>query len=211
MTLPRALHVALDLAERPFLARAVRRQPLPPDVLTILKIAAGDEASRRVAAAATGKSAAAIREAAFLYVGHVLLADGADCYRVLGVAADAPQAELREHMRWLMKWLHPDRCTSAWEAAFAARVLSAWQEVKSPDRRARYDRLLSGKAERRHAWVPGIPRIAGPERSPRRTWTRGRAFAALAVVAVVSAMLLTPAQRPPDPAGGAATAGEAVE
>jgi len=188
-----ALHAAIALAERPILARAMRRLPLPPDVLALLKIAAGDAPTCRAATAATGRRQVTIRNAAVLYIQLVVLTANADSYRVLGAAADAAQQDLREHMRWFMKWLHPDRCTSAWESAFAARVLSAWQDVKSPDRRARYDRVRMAPQHGGRAWRPAIPWIAPATTARRRRRRRVPAIAvAAAVAAGVAALLLWP-------------------
>ena len=139
---PGALYVALDLAANPRLAAAMQRQALPPDVLDVIKIAAGSPQTCRQAEKLTGKKPDFIRQAAILYLQNILFASSADNYRVLGVAREAPSEEIRQHMRWLMKWLHPDRAPNQWDSAFAERVLGAWDELKSPARRAEYDRSL---------------------------------------------------------------------
>ena len=197
MARPGALHAALELVERPLLAKAMRRQPLPADVLTLLKIAAGDRPTMRAAIVASGRPPAAIREAAVLYIQNVLLAADANSYRVLGAATGAPHNQLREHLRWLMKWLHPDRCASAWESAFATRVLSAWQHLKSPDRRARYDRSLALRPAGKREGRRGVPWIAGPQQpapSPPLT-TRGRTIAVALALAGALVVLLSPNPR----------------
>ena len=38
---------------------------------------------------------------------------------------------MREHMRWLLEWLHPDRNSSDWESVYAERVIEAWREAKA--------------------------------------------------------------------------------
>lgn len=137
-----ALNMAIALADRPILAGVMRRQPLPPDILTLIKVASGCRETWRVAANVSKRNPKFLRTAAILYLQTVMFAPEADAYRVLGVPSDASQEQLREHLRWLMKWLHPDRTKSDWESAFVRRVLEAWQEVKSADRRARYDRKV---------------------------------------------------------------------
>jgi DnaJ-domain-containing protein 1 len=141
-----AVSLALELADNPSLARGMRRRPLPRDVLMLIKIAAEcPETSHRISLS-TRMPPQRIREAAILYLETVVLSSGASKYRLLGVTPDAPQALLREHMRWIMKWLHPDRTKSDWESTFVHQVLGAWQELKSPERRAQYDLKLAQSA-----------------------------------------------------------------
>jgi hypothetical protein len=80
-----------------------------------------------------------MREAAVFYVQQVLFAPGADSYRVLGVDSDADDDRIKEHYRWLVRWLHPDRNPDAWEAIYADRVNRAWQDLRTRDRRQRFD------------------------------------------------------------------------
>jgi hypothetical protein len=166
MARPGALHLALDLAAMPVLANIMQQQPLPRDVLEVIKIAARCPETTAHAERMTGRSAEIVRQAAMLYLQTILFAGGADHYRILGVAPAAPQDQIREHMRWLMKWLHPDRQRSAWEASFAARVLVAWDALKSPERRERYDRIRRVEQtrirSRRRQPPPRIPWISGP-------------------------------------------------
>ncbi|MGH6925256.1 MAG: hypothetical protein ACRED5_16105 [Propylenella sp.] len=125
----RALDLALDLARMPTLGEAMRTHPLPPDTLVVIRIAAGCSETSREAVRATGLSATAIRDACVFYLEHVLLASDADSHRILGVRPGAPRSEMREHMRWLLKWLHPDGNRNEWESVFAGRVLKAWREA----------------------------------------------------------------------------------
>lgn len=203
MTAPGALFLALDLAATPILAKAMRRQPLPGDVLGLIRIAAGDTEACRQAAVLAGRSPESVREAAILYLQHVLLAPNADNYRILGVGADAPHERVREHMRWMMKWAHPDRSRSDWESVFAERVLAAWHELKTPERRRHYDRSVGarhvavrrrGRSRRRAATAAhGPPRVTGPgaKAGPWRARLRRRlGLAGSAVVLPFAALFL---------------------
>ena len=142
MTASSAFRLAMALFRAPTLAGAMRQMPLPPNVLSLIKVAAGDQATIASAAQETGASADNVREAAVLFLQSVLLAPNGSHYRVLAVEPDAPQAQLRLHMAWLVKWLHPDRAGSQSESIFVNRVLSAWDAVKTPDRRETYDQML---------------------------------------------------------------------
>jgi hypothetical protein len=158
MTSPTALRLAFNLARKPGLAKAMRRQPLPPDVLVLIRIVAGSPETCRAAATATGKSLDVIKGAATAFLQQILFHESSDSYRTLGASPDASRETLREHLRWLMKWLHPDRNYDDWEIVFAERVLRAWEDVKSVERRAAYDRArkllvpsrMPGNARRLH-------------------------------------------------------------
>ena len=149
-----ALEVALALMRTPSMRVALRSRPLPDGVGEVVELAAG--ASERVAEAAvrSGESPEDVLEAARFYVREVLLFAGADAYRVLGVAADADDAQVKLHHRHLQQWLHPDRNEQGWESAFAARVNMAWAELRSPSRRAAYDATRALES----AGGPDVPR-----------------------------------------------------
>lgn len=194
-----ALYLALDLLHKPILAGPMREQRLPSDVLMLIKIAAGDSEAERRGLAMTSENRERIREAAVLYLQHVLLAPGTDNYRVLGVESDAPQQQLREHLAWLMRWLHPDRTRSEWDSVFAERVLAAWDALKTPERRARYDRSVNKRVQvkpraaslRRQRIalsahrIPWIPRKSGPSKDRQRTRRRGLALILIGATAVM--------------------------
>ncbi len=40
----------------------------------------------------------------------------------------------------LLKWLHPDSGVDQARSVFASRVIRAWEDLKTPGRRAAYDR-----------------------------------------------------------------------
>jgi hypothetical protein len=107
----------------------MRAHPAPADSLVVIRIAAGCPKTLRDAVRATGVGPDAVRDACVLYLQQIHFAPGADSYRVLGVRSDAPRSEMREHMRWLMTWLHPDENRGEWESVFAERVLRAWREA----------------------------------------------------------------------------------
>jgi hypothetical protein len=139
MTNNSTIWMALDLLQSPSGVKLLRAAPLPADVSTILRIAAGDEEASRQAVDATRHSANSIREAAAFYIEQILLHPDADYYRVLGARPEASAAELRRNMALLIRWLHPDQQNVAETSVFAARVTRAWSELKTEERRAAYD------------------------------------------------------------------------
>jgi hypothetical protein len=142
------IKLAIDLLHFPSQARSMRSAPLPDDVLILLCILAGDEGAIGGAAALTGRSPDTVREAAAFFIEQILLFPGADSYRVLGVRPDATYGELRRNMALLLRRLHPDRNCQAEQAVFAARVTRAWSDLKTPERRAAYDRQFTATAQK---------------------------------------------------------------
>ena len=132
MTGQHAIDLALDLARMPALARTSVVPPIPPNVVDLMRIAAANPQACQDAAAKTGEKIPVLIEAARFYLQQALFRPNADCYRILGVEPATPRATTRNHMRWLLQWLHPDH-NSSWDAVYAERVLKAWREVSTSD------------------------------------------------------------------------------
>jgi hypothetical protein len=141
-----AVRVAIDLVHVPSRVRLVRREPLPEGVLTVLQIAAGDEAAEIEAADAVGRPRELVRSAAAFFIEQILLGPNSDSYRVLGADRNATAAELRRNMALLLRWLHPDVDRKGLRSMFAGRVTQAWGTLKTPDRRAAYDKESAARA-----------------------------------------------------------------
>jgi len=137
-----ALNLAIELLYVPWRVRLVREQPLPEGVPLLLRVAAGDAESEEAAAKAAGRPREVVRQVATFFIEQILLAPGADSYRILGANPTATSAELRTNMALLMKWLHPDSAREGEQAVFATRLATAWNDLKTPDRRAAYDSAL---------------------------------------------------------------------
>jgi DnaJ domain len=135
------VRVAVDLLHFPSQVRRIRSASLPDEVVVLLRIASGDEETTSQAADAVGRSRETVREAAIFFVEQILLAPDADSYRVLGARPEATTGELRHNMVLLLRWLHPDRDRREERTVFAARVTGAWNDLKTEERRASYDRL----------------------------------------------------------------------
>lgn len=148
-----ALRVALDLLHVPSRVRLLRADPLPHGVLLLLRIAAGDREAERQAAKIADRSEDVVREAAAFFIEQILLCPETDSYRVLGASPDASSSELRRNMALLIKWLHPDMDRPGEQSVFVHRVTMAWDDLKTPERRAAYDRekqaLHAKKKDRR--------------------------------------------------------------
>jgi len=134
-----AVRIAIDLMQFPAQMRNLRSKPLPDGVAVLLQIASGDEEATRGAADTVCRTTEAVREAAEFYIIQILLAPDADSYRVLGAKPGAEVSELRRNMGLLLRWLHPDLDPKAERSMFAPRVTRAWNDVKTPERRAAYN------------------------------------------------------------------------
>jgi hypothetical protein len=136
-----AVRVAMDLLHAPSLARRVRSAPLPDDVVVLLRIASGDKEMISQVARKLGRPREVVHEAATFYIVQILLFPDADSYRVLGAKPQSTHSELRRNMTLLLRWLHPDLDPEGELSVFVARVTRAWNDLKTPERRADYDRL----------------------------------------------------------------------
>jgi hypothetical protein len=136
-----AIRIAISIMRTPSRVRQVRWEPLPEGVNLLLRIAAGDRAAEHEAAALTGEPPAVLHDAAIFFIQQILLSPDADCYRVLGAAPGAAGTELRGNMALLLRGMHPD-IQDGLQSVFAHRVISAWDALKTPERRSAYDATL---------------------------------------------------------------------
>lgn len=172
-----AVEAALGLFREPSRLAWSKAAPLPSGMLTLIRLAAGDAALARQVSAATGEPVDRLFEACTFYVSGVLFDADGDHFRVLGVEPTADEATLKQHFRWLLKWLHPDRDPENWVSAYADRLNVAWNTLRRADRRAAY---LQSLPERMaglgngpgvpvgRTWPVRRPVDASPGAAPRR-------------------------------------------
>jgi len=221
-----ALDWALALARAPGERHALRQRPLPDGMETVLQVAGGCHAAAiDDAAAHTGMAPAAVVEAARFYLREMLFFPDADPYRVLGLAADASDEQIKHHHRLLQQWLHPDRPTSDWDAAFAARVNAAWSQLRTPARReahaARVGAVVPAAASNEPSWsqparIPAVAMAAGriePGIDEGRWRRRAPVLALFGVCAVLGVLAVRDMQQEPERAiaGGEVAAVSAAE
>ena len=166
---------ALDISHNPATVRLAQRATLPAGLTLLLRIAAGDSEAIASATEKTGRTERRLREAAGFFIEQVLLHPDSSSYRVLGGGVETPTAELRRNMALLLSWLHPDvaahnniDAAEIDRSVFAGRVTQAWENLKTEERRARYNATMPvrKKSPRRNV----SPRGAGVAKpKPRRT------------------------------------------
>ncbi len=142
-----ALKLAIALLHVPSKVRLVRSEPLPEGVELLLRIAAGEADTARSAALTARRSPETVRRAAVFFIEQILFAPDADSYRLLGADATASAGELRRNAALLFKWLHPDRDAPGARATLASRLAAAWDDLKTPERRAAYDARCRAAAD----------------------------------------------------------------
>ena len=163
-----AVRAAIDLLHVPWRVRMLRAQSLPKDVSPVLRVAAGDEKVLRWIADKTDRRKDVIRSAAEFYIEQILMAPDADSYRVLGVRPEAPTADLRRNMAWLLRASHPDVDREGRHANLAMRVTHAWEDLKTPERRAAYDKARKRAGAARNLESRKSSSVAVPHASTRR-------------------------------------------
>jgi hypothetical protein len=224
-----ALDWALALARAPGERFALRQQPLPAGMEAVLQIAGGNHVDAIEAAAArAGMTSAEVVDVARFYLREMLFFPDADPYRVLGLSADASDEQVKHHHRLLQQWLHPDRPTSDWDAAFAARVNAAWSQLRTSVRREAYAATLAtapvvppaatdsppswSPPARIHASSPDAA-YADPAFDEGRWRRRAPVLALFGVCAVLGVLAVRDMQREPDTGltGTQAAAMEAAE
>ena len=165
-----AIDFALDLARMPALARGSAAPALPPNILELMRIAAACPEACEAAVARTGEPAPVVIEAARFYLQQVLFRPEADCYRILGIEPAASRETARDHMRWLLEWLHPDRNDNSWDAVYAKRVLEAWREVSASHPNDSRVHNTKKKADIHPIWVPWIAYPGKPRSAAVRSY-----------------------------------------
>lgn len=189
-----ALQWALVLLRTPGERYTLRRMSLPDGVQDVLAIAAGvAPATLAAAAEAFGEPEGRVLQASRFYVREVMFSPDADAYRVLGVAPHASAQQIRANYKLLQHWLHPDRADARDDAVFAARVNTAWNQLRNANRRNAYDAsreagdALEMQPEKRTHGVPAW--IPDPEAQSDR-WRRRMLPLLLLLACVVLAVLV---------------------
>jgi hypothetical protein len=119
-----AIQMAAEAHRAPSRYKNAPLQQMPNGMLTVIKVAAGDEDTTAMQAELHRLTPEQIKEAAKHFLFRVLLDPESRGLRMLGLSEGATEAEIKDHKRWLLKWLHPDRNPSTWEQALFHKINS---------------------------------------------------------------------------------------
>jgi hypothetical protein len=117
-----AVLYAIDAFKNPSRYRSGKPQATPDGMLEVIKIVAGDEATLARVSEDVSEPSAVVAEAARNYLLMHMLDPRAQGLKLLGLKPGCSVEEMKDHKRWLLKWLHPDRNPSKWESSLFARV-----------------------------------------------------------------------------------------
>ena len=157
-----ALKLAIDLVHVPSQVRLFRSEPLPDDVVMLLRIAAGDTEMERMAVALADRSREVVQRAAEFFIEQILFFPNADSYRVLGATPQASTAELRRNVALLLRWLHPDVDPRGERSIFVGKVTAAWNDLKDSGTTRRLRRSAAdSKRQKRVFAQKSAPHIPG--------------------------------------------------
>lgn len=143
-------------------------QPLPEAFGTWLLESGNAMAAGRMQATAStlGIPGKELRDAFSFFLRQTLLSPQADHYRVLGLSRNCPQDTIKRHHQLLVRTFHPDRNPGQAERGIAltARINAAYQTLRDPTSRRRYDLGLPPQEEgvRSKTHGPGFFRPLGP-------------------------------------------------
>jgi hypothetical protein len=168
--------IALELYNEPRLSTRLASMPLHEGVLSLIKIAAGDEAETVVFPPHISSDHEKARAISVFYLQQILFHPQSTGHRLLGLSSDAGQEMVRDHKRWLLKWLHPDRNQNKWEQLYFERVIKAAQSVQDAELN-KPPPLQAPQVQRRSrsTSLPTRPRLHAPKQPVKlNVWPRLR-------------------------------------
>lgn len=128
--LPQAINVAVAVYKQPNQFVIPRPGRYPKCMLDVIKSAAGDEATIRAISDDLKLPNDAIVSICKFYLQKLITSSGSDPFLMLALDRNASAADIKDHKRWLLKWLHPDRNSSKWESALFSMIGNATLQLE---------------------------------------------------------------------------------
>lgn len=137
------LAALLDYHRHPGKYSTALREPavLFASIRVILQLAAGKLGHE--------EHSASLQRAAVFFIRLAVIFPGADHYTLLGVTRASDAATIKEHYRLMMRLVHPDFAAgpgSTWPSDAATRINLAYEILRSPEKRAEYEKSFSNSA-----------------------------------------------------------------
>ncbi len=127
---PNAIDVAVAVYKQPNQFVHPKAGQYPIHIIEVIKSAAGDDATIQSISESHDISSDQVVQACKFYLQKLLAAAGSDPLRMLALDQGASEADIRDHKRWLLKWLHPDRNPSKWENALFLSISKAAKQLE---------------------------------------------------------------------------------
>ena len=158
-------------------------------------------------AASLGTHPEALREAFLFLLRQILMPSRADHYRVLGLSRRCKTESIKRNYSLLVRLFHPDRMPEGDErgVVLAARINAAYQVLRDPEARARYDRGLPASCHGGPSQGDALgffraresaePLVWRPDPQPPVPWRRARLrwlLAGVPIAALVAFLLEEP-------------------
>ncbi|MGE3643999.1 MAG: hypothetical protein AB7F96_09110 [Beijerinckiaceae bacterium] len=201
-----AIGQAIEIYRFPIRLADIKAQQLADDVEYLLSAIDNRDVMNEIAERYNIKSVDILESAIGFYIEQVLLEPNSDPFRTLGASPSTPKGQLRKNFAALMRWLHPDRNVSEERTIYTNRVLQAWQQLKTEERRIASDResfKTSVISPQEAGWRTGATRqmqLVAPlnkgrtrirKRKQRQRHAPRRAATILRLLAIVSIAVLS--------------------
>jgi hypothetical protein len=125
-----AVKDALSLLHQPRMVKTSMRGEIPNDVIRLLKVVAGESSEILGIGLEHNTEPESVVNAAKLYLQLLFASAHSDDRRMLCLPSTAVANDIKEHKKWLMKWLHPDRNHDKWESALFLKVNDAFSRLQ---------------------------------------------------------------------------------
>ncbi len=147
----RAIDVAVAVYKQPSQFSVPRIGNYPSCMLDIVKTAAGDEETINLISKDLNMPREAVIEICKFYLRKLLTAGDNDPFRMLALDRGATADNIKDHKRWLLKWLHPDRNSSKWESALFLMIGNAALQLEESKSEKEISTLPAARTNRRRS------------------------------------------------------------
>ena len=124
-----AIDVALSKSRLP---PSQKQSALPDNMTDLVRLAAEHKDTLTLYANRKNMKSEQLVEAARFYLQTLILENKTDDHKTLGLTPAATAAEIKDHKRMLLKWLHPDLNKNRWESSLFNRVQLAAERLEAP-------------------------------------------------------------------------------
>jgi hypothetical protein len=128
---PKAIDVAVAVYKQPHQFAVPKPGKYPRSMLDVIKSAAGDEATIVTISEHLGVPHDTVVQICKFYLQKLLTAGSSNPLHMLVLDVGATADDIKDHKRWLLKWLHPDRNPSKWESALFLTIGKAVLQLET--------------------------------------------------------------------------------